>query len=184
MQAQQFFKAVRDCLPQDAIVVLDANVSLSIGQTILSAKSPCSWLDPGWNGCMGAGIPMGMAAKLACPDRHVVVICGDFAFGVSAIDTETLVRHRIPITVLVANNNGINAGMKQAALFPREYDELFSRFPPDLRYERIMDAFGGHAEFVTEPEEIRPALERASAAGVATCINVRINPETSHPGSW
>jgi thiamine pyrophosphate-dependent acetolactate synthase large subunit-like protein len=114
----------------------------------------------------------------------VVVVCGDFGFGLSAMDLETAVRHRIPIIVIVMNNDGITGALRQKSSFPPEYAELFSRFQPGLRYERIVEVFGGHPEFVAEPAEIRNALERAAASAVPACINVRVDPDAPHPGVW
>jgi 2-hydroxyacyl-CoA lyase 1 len=178
------FAALRRFLPEDAIVVLDGNVTLAAGQALLCAHTPCSWLDPGWNGCMGAGIPMAMGAKLAAPERMVVVVCGDFGFGLSAMDLETAVRHRIPVVVVVANNDGICGGLRQKERFPREHPELFSRFQEALRYERIAEIFGGHSEFVTDATVLRDALDRAAASGLPACVNVRVDPYAPHPGFW
>lgn len=184
MSPQQLFVTLRDFLPCDAVVVLDGNITLSTGQLLLSAQEPFCWLDPGWNGCMGSGIPFGMGAKLAAPDRMVVVICGDYGFGLSAMDMETAVRHGIPFIVIVVNNDGSMGALRQKMFFPPDYPELFSRFLPRLRYERIMEVFGGHAECVAEPADIRPALERAAASGLPSCINVSVDPETPIPGVW
>jgi thiamine pyrophosphate-dependent acetolactate synthase large subunit-like protein len=133
---------------------------------------------------MGAGIPMAMGAKLAAPERIVVVVCGDFGFGLSAMDLETAVRHRIPVVVVVANNDGICGGLRQKDLLPREHPELFSRFQEALRYERIAEIFGGHSEFVTDATVLRDALDRAAASGLPACVNVRVDPYAPHPGFW
>jgi 2-hydroxyacyl-CoA lyase 1 len=184
MRPQQLFIAIRDFLPSDAMVVLDGNITLSTGQMILSAKAPCSWLDPGWNGCIGSGIPFGMGAKLAAPERMVVVICGDFGFGLSSMDMETAVRYRIPLIVVIANNDGITGSRRQKMHFSPDYPELFSQFQPRLRYERIIEVFGGHGEFVVEASDILPALQRAVASGLPSCINVIVDPDTPLPGIW
>jgi 2-hydroxyacyl-CoA lyase 1 len=180
----RLFAELRNFLSDDAIVVLDGNITLAAGQAGLYARRPCSWLDPGWNGCMGVSIPMAMGAKVAEPDRPVVAVCGDFGFGVTAMDLETAVRHRIQIIVVIMNNDGITGIRRQQSRFPPDYPELFSRFQPGLRYERIMEVFGGHAEFVSEAPMLRLALERAAASGVAACVNVAVDPEASHPGFW
>ena len=184
MSPQTLFAALRRFLPEDAIVVLDGNITLAAGQALLSAHTPCGWLDPGWNGCMGAGIPMAMGAKLAAPGRMVVVVCGDFGFGLSAMDLETAVRHRIPVVVVVANNDGICGGLRQKERLPREHPELFSRFQAALRYERIAEIFGGHSEFVTDSTVLADALHRAAASGLPACVNVRVDPYAPHPGFW
>jgi thiamine pyrophosphate-dependent acetolactate synthase large subunit-like protein len=133
---------------------------------------------------MGAGIPMAMGAKLVAPERMVVVVVGDFGFGLSAMELETAARHRIPIIVVIVNNDGICGGLRQKERFPREHSELFSRFQSGLRYERMADIFGGHAEFVTDPAALRPALDRAAASGLPACVNVRVDPYAPHPGNW
>jgi 2-hydroxyacyl-CoA lyase 1 len=184
MAPQTLFAALRRFLPEDSVVVLDGNITLAAGQSLLSAHTPCGWLDPGWNGCMGAGIPMAMGAKLAAPERMVVVVCGDFGFGLSAMDLETAVRHRIPVLVVVVNNDGISGRLRQQERFPRGYPEMFSRFQEALRYERIAEILGGHAEFVTDATGLRDALDRAAASGLPACVNVRIDPYAPHPGFW
>jgi 2-hydroxyacyl-CoA lyase 1 len=184
MAPQTLFAALRRFLPENAIVVLDGNITLAAGQALLSAHTPCGWLDPGWNGCMGAGIPMAMGAKLAAPERMVVVVCGDFGLGLSGMDLETAVRHRIPVVVVVANNDGICGGLRQKERFPGGHTESFSRFQEALRYERIAEVFGAYSEFVTDAAVLRDALDRAAASGLPACINVRVNPYAPHPGFW
>jgi thiamine pyrophosphate-dependent acetolactate synthase large subunit-like protein len=180
----QLFREIRGFLPDDAVVVLDGAINLAAGQALLAARTPCCWLDPGWNGCMGVGIPFGLGAKLAAPSRMVVVICGDYSFGLTAIELETATRHGIPIIVVIANNEGINGATRQKQYFPSDYPERFSQFQPALRYEQIMKVFGGHAEWVSQVEEIQPALERAAASGLPACINVSVDPDAPHPGAW
>jgi thiamine pyrophosphate-dependent acetolactate synthase large subunit-like protein len=180
----QLFREIGGFLPPDAIIVLDGGVTLATGQALLSARSPCGWLDPGWNGCMGVGIPFGLGAKLARPERMVVVICGDYGFGLTAMDLETAVRCKIPVIVVIVNNGGINGATRQKRYLPPDYAHGFSQFQPALRYEEIMRAFGGHAQWATEAGEIRPALERAAASGLPACINVWVDPDAPHPGTW
>jgi len=181
---QTLFSELRKCLPHDAIVVLDGNITLAVGQALLSAQTPCGWLDPGSSGCMGVGIPLGIGAKLTAPDRMVVVVCGDFGFGLSATELETAARQRIPIIVIVMNNDGITGALRQLQRFPPDYPELFSRFQPTLRYDTVSQALGCHSEFVTERAAIGPAFARAAASGIPACINVRVDPLAAHPGFW
>ena len=100
------------------------------------------------------------------------------------MDLETAVRQRIPSIAIVMNNDGISGANRQVSKFPHDYPELFSRFQPALRYERIIEVFGGHSEFVTDAAELRPALERAASSGLPACINVRVDPFAPHPGFW
>jgi hypothetical protein len=105
-------------------------------------------------------------------------------FGLSAMELETAVRHAIPIIVVVQNNDGIVGSTRQSSYFPADYPELFSQLLPAVRYERLMEAFGGHAEWVEETRDIRPALERALQSNRPACLNVRVKPDAPHPGFW
>jgi len=184
LSPQQLFRAIRDFLPADAVVVVEGNISLSSAQKILVVRQPASWLDPGRNGIIGGAIPFALGAKLAYPDRLVMALCSDAGFGFSSPDLETAVRHGIPIIVVIANNDGNTGAQRQKSFFPPGYPEKFTEFLPALRYDRIMEVFGGQAEWVTEPGELRPAFERAVASGLAACVNVRVDPNAPHPGFW
>jgi thiamine pyrophosphate-dependent acetolactate synthase large subunit-like protein len=180
MTPYRMLKEIRAFLPRDAICILDGNVCMAAAQQVLPAYVPASRLTAGSNGCLGVGIPFAIGAKLAHPDRLVVVICGDTAFGFNAMEMETAVRHKIAIVIVVVNNEGNSGALMQKALFPPDAERV-TMFQPDIRYENIMRAFGGHAEFVDRPEQLRPALERSAAQGIAACINVRVDPYTAYP---
>jgi thiamine pyrophosphate-dependent acetolactate synthase large subunit-like protein len=181
MSPHRMIKEIRDFLPRDAVCVLDGNVIMAVAQQVLPSYVAASRLTAGSNGCMGVGIPFGIGAKLSHPERLVIVICGDTAFGFNAMDLETAVRHGIPLIVVVANNEGISGALTQKAFFPPDHERV-TRFQPAIRYENIMGAFGGHAEFVDHPQQLKPALKRAVESGTAACINVRVDPYAAYPG--
>jgi thiamine pyrophosphate-dependent acetolactate synthase large subunit-like protein len=180
MSHYRMLKEVRDFLPRDAVCILDGNVSMAAAQQVLPSYLPASRLTAGSNGCMGVGIPFGIGAKLCRPDRLVTVICGDTAFAFNAMDMETAVRHAIPIIVIVVNNEGIYGALSDKVLFPSSRERV-TMFQPGIPYEAIAGAFGGHAESVERPEELRPALERAAQSGKAACINVKVDPNAPYP---
>lgn len=180
MSPHRLMKEIRDVLPHDAICVLDGNVSMAVAQEVLPAYAPASRLTSGSNGCMGVGIPYGIGAKLGRPDRPVVVISGDFAFGLSAMELETAVRHKVPVVVLVVNNEGLSGAASHKALYPPDHERV-TMFHPGIRYEQIARAVGAHGECVERPEEIRPALERAMRSGVPACITVKVDPAAPYP---
>jgi 2-hydroxyacyl-CoA lyase 1 len=180
MTPYRMLKEIRDFLPRDAICILDGNIFMAAAHQVLPAYVPASRLTTGSNGCLGVGIPFGIGAKLAHPDRLVVVICGDTAFGFNAMEMETAVRHKVAIVIVVVNNEGNSGALIQKALFPPDAERV-TMFQPDIRYENIMRAFGGHAEFVDRPEQLSPALERSAAQGIAATINVRVDPYTAYP---
>lgn len=171
---------VRDSLPRDAICVVDGNVTLAAAQHLLPSYLPASRLTPGHNGCMGVGIPFGIAAKLSHPGRMVVVISGDFAFGLNAMEMETAVRLHVPVVIVVANNDGNGGAVTQRTYYPGWADPI-TMFGAGIHYDQMMSTFGGYGEYVDRAEEIQPALTRAVESGMPACINVRIDPESPYP---
>ncbi|MEX0806423.1 MAG: thiamine pyrophosphate-binding protein [Candidatus Binatia bacterium] len=176
----RMLKEIRDWSPRDAICILDGNVFMAAAQQVLPTYLPASRITAGSNGCLGVGIPFGIGAKLAHPDRLVIVICGDTAFGFNAMDMETAVRHGVAVIVVVVNNDGNCGALMQKAFFPAG-SERVTMYEPGIRYENIMSAFGGHAEFVDRPEQLQPALSRAVASGKAACVNVQVDPYAPYP---
>ena len=165
----------------DALVVGDGGEFVSFAGRLIERPRPGLWIDPGPFGCLGSGPGYAMAAKLAHPDRQVILLSGDGAFGFSAMDFDTMVRHHIPV-VCVVGNNGIWAQEKLPML-----DALGVSIAADLqqraRYDKVVEALGGYGEMVDEPEEVAPALERAFKSGVPACVNVICDPTAGYPRS-
>jgi thiamine pyrophosphate-dependent acetolactate synthase large subunit-like protein len=153
---------------------------MAAAQQVLPSYLPVSRFTAGTNGCMGIGIPFAIGAKVAEPHRLVVAICGDTAFAFNAMEMETAVRHNIPVVIVVVNNDGNGGGLMQRAFYPQDYERI-TMFQPDIRYEAIMEAFGGHAEFVERPEDVKTAMQRAVGSGRPHCINVKVDPYAPYP---
>ncbi len=181
MSPWRLARELRDALPRDAISIFDSNLVLAACQRMIPAYLPASRLTPGTSGCLGGGIPFAIAAKLVNPERPVVAVCGDFAFGVSAMELETAVRHHVPIIVVVANNDGNGGSRRHRMHFGDDDSEPIMMFQRGLRYDRIMDVFGGYAEHVDQPEDVGPALRRAIASQRPACINVAVDPDAPFP---
>ena len=107
-----------------------------------------------------------MAARLAHPDSQVVLLLGDGAAGFSLMDVDTLVRHRLPV-VMVVGNNGAWGLEKHPMRFLYGYD-VAADLQPQTRYDDVVRALGGQGETVTDPEQIGPALDRAFAGARPT----------------
>ncbi len=165
----------------DAILVGDGGDFVSFAGRLIERPKPGLWVDPGPFGCLGSGAGYAMAAKLARPDKQVILLAGDGAFGFSAMEFDTMVRHDIPV-VCVVGNNGIWALEKH----PMQ-SWLGVSVATDLgqatRYDKVVEALGGYGEMVARPEEIRPALERAFKSGVPACVNVICDPSVEYPRS-
>jgi thiamine pyrophosphate-dependent acetolactate synthase large subunit-like protein len=176
IRTHRLLREVRDIFPRQTIYSVDGQLTLAAGRQVLGSYTPASRLNSGSNGCMGVGVPFALGAKLARPDVPVVSINGDCAFGFNAMELETAVRCKLPIVFIVNNNSGIVGSNLEARMgLPQGYEEPVATYLPDIRYDKILEAFGGHTEHVTAPNDIRPALERAyqaTKAGQVACVNI------------
>ena len=157
-------KEVRDFLDRDAILVVDGQEILNYGRQSIPTHTPGHRLNSGPFGTMGVGVPFGVGAKVAKPDKQVLVLHGDGSFGMNAMEMDTAVRHNIPIVTVISLNGGWTADPDGGKI---------GRNLGYQRYEKMMDAFGGYGEYVEKPADIRPALERAFASGKAAIVNVK-----------
>ncbi len=168
-------------LDRDAIVIGDGGDFVSYAGREIASYQPGCWLDPGPFGCLGVGPGYAMAARLAHPERQIVVLYGDGALGFSGMDLETLVRLQLPV-VCIVGNNGIWGLEKHPMRALYGYD-VAAELRPGIRYDQMMEAFGGRGEYVTDPEDIAPALRRAFASGEPTLVNILTDPEVAYPRS-
>jgi acetolactate synthase-1/2/3 large subunit len=168
-------------LDRDAIVVGDGGDFVSYAGRVVDSYEPGCWLDPGPFGCLGSGPGYALAAKLAHPDRQVVLLLGDGAFGFSGMEFDTLARHGVHV-VGVMGNNGIWGLEKHPMELLYGYS-VAADLRAGTRYDRVVEALGGHGELVREPSELRPALERALAASGPALVNVLTDPAVAYPRS-
>jgi acetolactate synthase-1/2/3 large subunit len=165
----------------DAIFVGDGGDFVSFAGRLLERPRPGLWIDPGPYGCLGSGPAYAMAAKLANPDRQVILLSGDGAFGFSAMEFDTMVRHRIPVVCVICNN-GIWA-LEKHPMMSMLGVSIAADLAPRTRYDKVVESLGGYGELVERPEEIGPALERAFKSGLPACINTICDPEAEYPRS-
>jgi thiamine pyrophosphate-dependent acetolactate synthase large subunit-like protein len=160
-------KEIRDFMDGDAVLSVDGQEILNYGRQSIPVNAPGHSLNSGPFGTMGVGLPFGLGAKAAKPDTQVIVLHGDGSFGINALEVDTAVRHDLPVITVVSNNGGWTARDR----FKAGRDLGFTR------YDEMARAFGCYAEQVEDPDEIRPALERAAASGKPSLINVITDPE-------
>ncbi len=169
-------------LDRDAIVVGDGGDFVSFAGRVVDSYQPGCWLDPGPYGCLGSGPGYALAAKLAHPERQVVLLYGDGAFGFSGMEYDTLARHGVAV-VGVMGNNGIWALEKHPMEFLYNGWSVAADLRPETRYDQVVEALGGHGELVREPDALRGALERALASGKPALVNVLTDPSVAYPRS-
>lgn len=147
-------KEVRDFMPRNGILAVDGHEIMNMSRQVIPSFTPGARLNPGPNGCMGVGLPFGVGAKAAAPDRPVVVLHGDGSLGLNMMELDTAVRHQLPVLVVVSNNGGWTAS-------PGNNMRVPGRDLGTVRYDLIAQGMGAYGELVEGPGAVRPALERA-----------------------
>jgi thiamine pyrophosphate-dependent acetolactate synthase large subunit-like protein len=163
----RMLEAVRDFAKRDAILCVDGQETLNYGRQTMPTFSPGHRLNSGPFGTMGVGLPFGVGAKVACPDKQVIVVHGDGSMGMNAMELDTAIRHKIPILVVISLNGGWTGDPKR---------EKPGRDLGYTRYDKICEALGGYGEYITKAEDIGPALVRAQKKvdeGMVALVNVR-----------
>jgi thiamine pyrophosphate-dependent acetolactate synthase large subunit-like protein len=179
LHPMRLYAELRTVLDRDAIVIGDGGDFVSYAGRVIDTYEPGCWLDPGPFGCLGTGAGYALAAKLARPDRQVLLLLGDGAFGFSGMDFDTLSRHGVNVVGLMGNN-GIWALEKHPMEFLYGYS-VAAELRPGTRYDQMVEALGGHGELVERPGDVRPALERAFESGKPALVNVLTDPGVVYP---
>src|SRR6266508_5087252 len=168
-------REIASVVTPETIVVGDGGDVVGCASKIVPVTRPGQWLDPGPFGCLGIGPSFAIAAKLLNPTRPVLLIAGDGAFGLNGMEMETAVRFGLPFTCVIGNDAGWGQIRNPQRSFWGEARAVATSLPP-TRYDRMVEALGGRGALVTEPGELRPALEKAIASDEVWCINVMLDP--------
>ena len=179
LHPMRLYSDLQQVIDRSTIVIGDGGDFVSYAGRVIETYEPGCWMDPGPYGCLGSGPGYAIAAKLARPDRQVCLLLGDGAFGFAGMEFDTMVRHGLPV-VGVMGNNGIWALEKHPMEFLYGYS-VAAELQPELRYDKVVEALGGHGELVTKPGELKPALERAFASGKPALVNVLTDPTVVYP---
>ncbi len=158
LHPNRLLAVLNERLASDAVVVADGGDFLAFARVGIGATT---YLDPGALGCIGVGVPFGVAAALACPGRTVAVLTGDGAFGFNALEIDTAVRHRAPLLVVVANN-----GAWQLEVHDQQhtYGTVVGTRLQYADHARLARAFGAFGERVERGAQLEAAIDRAFAA--------------------
>jgi len=171
-----YYRAFRDIspwIPDNAIIIGEGANTMDIGRTQMPNNSPRTRLDAGSYGTMGVGMGFVLAAAAVHPDRPIISVSGDSAIGFSGMEMETVCRYKMPVKIVVLNNGGIGSG---AAALP---DDALKAAPNHLtvgaRYDKLMEAFGGKGYFVTDPKDLKAALDGAMQFKGPALVNVQLH---------
>ena len=175
------YGVLREKLDRDAVVIGDGGDFVSYAGRFVDVYTPGAWLDPGPYGCLGLGLGYAIAARVVHPGKQVVLLAGDGAIGFCGMDLDTLVRHKLPVVIIVGNNGiwGLEKHPMQAIY---GYD-VAADLNQDTRYDVILEAFGGAGETVEKASELGDAFDRAANSGVPYLLNVLTDPANAYPRS-
>lgn len=177
---KRLIKDIFESMDKDAILILDGgDISVSAAEQIYdyNVRKPLSTLAATGMGQLGTAVPYGIGAKLAKPDKQVVAITGDGSFMINIQDLETAVRLKLKNLIYVVANNSAWGMIKsgQKLFMGKRYIDVDL---PEFDYARCAEGFGCYGEVVTDPNEIKPAFERAKNSGKPAVIDVKIGFET------
>ncbi|XP_072944586.1 2-hydroxyacyl-CoA lyase 1 isoform X2 [Epargyreus clarus] len=184
------FKAVQANIPKDSVIVSEGANTMDIGRGILLNNKPRHRLDAGTFGTMGVGPGFAIAAAMWCrdyaPGKRVICVEGDSAFGFSGMEIETMFRYKLPVIIVIVNNNGIYNGFdKQMMQDIQSGGDIAQCTPPtalstEVRYEKMMEMFGDTGHFCRTVEEIEAAVKKAVAVtDRPSIINILISPQSN-----
>jgi len=178
-------REIRDFVADKEVILIgDGGDIVAQASKVLPVPAENCWMDPGPLGTLGVGMPFALAAQLSRPDKRVLIIYGDGSFGLNGFEYDTAVRFELPIVGIVGVDGAWGQMIRpQAAVYGA--NRVVATKLNFTRYDKIVEAMGGHGEYCTRPEEIAPALARAFASGKPALVNVvmRQDIETGMKGS-
>ena len=166
-------------MERDAVVICDGGDFASYAGKFVEVFQPGCWLDTGPYGCLGNGPGYAIAARVVRPSSQIVLLLGDGAAGFSLMDVDSMVRHKLPV-VMVVGNNGM-WGLEKHPMQAIYGWDVACDLQPGLHYDDVVKALGGAGETVTDAADIGPALDRAFASGVPYMVNVLTDPTDVYP---
>jgi oxalyl-CoA decarboxylase len=156
----------------DAILVNEGANTLDLARGIIDVYQPRKRLDVGTWGIMGIGMGYAIGASIET-GKPVLAVEGDSAFGFSGMEIETVCRYKLPVCVVIFNNDGIYRGTDTNSA---NSDPATTVFVKGSRYDKMIEAFGGVGVNATSPDELKRAVNAAMDSGKPTLINAVIDP--------
>jgi acetolactate synthase-1/2/3 large subunit len=175
-----FFAEARNHLP-DCLFSWDGGDFVHWGRAMLPATRSGGWVRLGPLATIGAGLPNAIGLQLAFPGERVLMITGDGSLGFYVAELDTLVRHELPVVILVGNDAGwgVERELQAASCGTTVACELRR-----TRYDLVMKGFGGEAENVNRLDQVGPAIRRAFDSGRPYLLNINIRGVRSPFSEW
>lgn len=170
----QAVSAIVDSIEENTIVVGDGAEAYHWLNEVIHQNQAGSYITHGFLGCVGFGLGLAMGAQTARPDRRVLCLAGDGAIGFTIVEFDTMVRHRLPIVVVIMNNQSWAASQHLQEIVSGANRVTGTRLS-NAKYQDVAAAFGARGQYVARIEDLRPAIKAAFASGEPCCINVAID---------
>ncbi len=170
-------KEMAEFVDENTIVIGDGGDIVNLAAQVLPINYPGQWYDPGPMGTLWVGTCFAMAVKTTFPEKKVLMVNGDGTFGLTGFEFDTFVRFDLPVVSVVGNDRQWGQiAVGQRMMYGRDR-AIATVLRDSARYDKVVEGLGGHGEFVEQPQDIRPALERAFASGKPACVNVITDPD-------
>ena len=167
---------IAEAVTDEMIVIGDGGDIVAQASKVIQVPKNGTWMDPGPLGTLGVGMPFALAAQKAHPDKRVLIVYGDGSFGLNGFEYDTAVRFGLPIVGVLGNDAAWGQMMRPQAMLYGE-DRLVAVELNRTRYDKVVEALGGHGEHVVTADEIGPAIKRAFESGKPALVNVEIRQD-------
>jgi acetolactate synthase-1/2/3 large subunit len=172
-------RTLASMMDRDATLIVDSFTLSGWLTQWLPARFPGQIVDAGPLAPVGHGVGMAIGAQLARPGKQIVLVIGDGGLGIGGWDIETALRYDLPIVTVLWNNSSWGPSFEQMPMLRGRTDPF--NMLDNIRYDKMFEVLGCHAEHVEEPSQLAPALERAFASGKASLLNVIGDKRIGHP---
>lgn len=176
-------RVLEEYISEDSILIGDGGDFLASASYVISPRKPLTWLDPGVFGTLGPGAGFALASKFVHPESEVWIIYGDGSAGYSLMEIDTMVRHGLPVIIVIGND----ASWAQIA---REQVEFFGdplgTVLEYTNYHKISSALGGEGFLVNNEEELVPTIKKAKEVarnGKPVVLNILLGKSDFRKGS-
>ncbi len=170
----QAVSAIVENIPEGTTIVGDGAEAYHWMNEVIRQNHPGGYITHGFLGAVGFGLGLALGVQTANPNRRVLCLVGDGAVGFTIAEFDTMVRHKLPIVVVVMNNHSWAASQHFQEIISGK-DRLIGTELPDANYHEVAAGFGAHGQRVTRMEELGPAIQAAFASGKPACVNVAID---------
>ena len=176
LHPMRVYKEVAPFIDEDSVLIFDGGDYVQWGRGYLKARQPGHWLRLGPLSHLGFGLPYALAARLAHPQSKVFLFIGDGSLGFYTMEFDTALRHNLPFTAILGNDSvwGIDRNFQLAY-----YGRAVATDLRTVRYDKVVEAIGGHGEHVEEAEQIGPAIQRALASNKPSLVDITIRSAQS-----